>query len=255
MQKTMFRNGIRYPLATKERARKLRRRGHTYHEIALKLNISCNSAYLWTKEIKISKEQKMAIMARAAAHAFPPERRAKLSALAKLHLAPSEKYTKEVLLNKITAFYGENGRIPLKREFNMYREYQKRFGGWNQAIRAAGFDTNPELFAHKFTARDGHRCDSFTERMIDDFLSDHGIKHERNWKYGTTKMTADFFIRPNIIVEFFGLAGVQKKYDKIVLLKKDFSRRHGYKLVDLYPGDIFPQNKNSLDIVLKRLNT
>ena len=254
MRKTRFRNGMRHSKAIKEKAIQLRRAGQTHREIARTLHAACSTVHLWTKGVKLSEKQRMAILARAVAHAFPPERRARLSALAKLHWAPPEKYTKEDLLKKITDFYERNGRIPLKREFNMFREYKRCFGGWNRAIRAAGFATNPELFAHKFTARDGHRCDSFTEMIIDNWLKEYEIKHERNWKYGTTKMTADFFIQPNIIVEFFGLAGVQKNYDKIVLRKKDFCERHGYELIALYPRDLFSKEKNSLARILGKLD-
>jgi hypothetical protein len=52
----------------------------------------------------------------------------------------------------------------------MYREYQQRFGSWNNAIRLAGFEPNSVIFSKKFLAKDGHVCDSYAEKIIDDWL-------------------------------------------------------------------------------------
>lgn len=154
------------------------------------------SASLWTKDITISEEQKRAIQQRKRKAVFTEERRKELRKSAVVNLVPYlEKYTTDGLIEKINGFYKNHGRIPLKREFNMYHEYKRRFGSWNKAVRLAGFDPNPELFSHKFKAIDGHRCDSFTEKIIDDWLYNQRIKHERNFKYGKTKMTADFLLR------------------------------------------------------------
>ncbi|TSC83137.1 MAG: hypothetical protein G01um101419_219 [Parcubacteria group bacterium Gr01-1014_19] len=164
----------------------------------------------------------------------------KLRRNVRIHLTPHlEKHTRETLLAKITTFHKEHGRIPLKREFNMFKEYKKRFGSWDAAIAAAGFSTNPITFSYKFQADDGHRCDSFTEKIIDNWLSAHRIAHKRSYKYDGTKMTADFFIAPNIVVEFFGLAGVQKSYDAIIEKKRRLCRKSDLKLVEIYPADVF----------------
>lgn len=251
MEIAKHRNGIRHPENIKKKVREMRSDGMTHREIAKQLNVSLGSADLWTKGILLSPEQKMAIQARRNQHKMTKKEREK--AIARLKpFWRIRRYRDEDLIEKIKRFYAEHGRIPLKREFNSLRTFRERFGSWNNAIRIAGFDPNPILFAHKFIARDGHRCDSFTEMIIDNWFDDHGIEHERNWKYEKTKMTADFFIRPNIVVEFFGLAGVQKKYDELILLKKSFCHDHRYELIALYPKDIFPQNKNNLSIMLER---
>ena len=124
----------------------------------------------------------------------------------------------------------------------MYHEYKRIFGSWNKAIRLAGFKSNPVLFAYKFKAKDGHFCDSFTEKIIDDWLYDQKIAHKRNFKYGSTKMTGDFFILPNKIIEFFGLAGVQNIYDKHIEAKRKFCKKASMDLIEIYPNDIFPIN-------------
>lgn len=161
------------------------------------------------------------------------------------------KHSKETLLQKITSFYETHERIPLKRELNAWREYQKRFGSWNAAIEAAGFTPNPSLFSNKFKARDGHSCDSFSEKIIDDWLFKHSIDHKRNVSYGDTRYTADFLIRDNIFIEFFGLAGVQSVYDSRIERKRRLAKNLGYTLIEIYPEDIY--EKEHLEHILKAL--
>ena len=135
-------------------------------------------------------------------------------------------------------FCRKKGRIPLKREFNMYRVYQKRFGSWNNAIRAAGLEPNMVIFSKKFGARDGHMCDSFAEKIIDDYLSEASIVHKRNAYYGNTKMSADFLVK-DIRIEYFGLAGVKEDYDENIERKRLESKKCDYKLLEIYPSALF----------------
>lgn len=55
-------------------------------------------------------------------------------------------------------------------------------------------------------------------------------------------MTADFFIEPDVIVEFFGLAGVQPQYDVLIKRKKRHCAKQGLQLIGLYPSDLYPKN-------------
>ncbi len=225
-------------------ARKLRKTGQTHREIAKKLKIGIGSAHLWTKGLNLSKNQKSRAFKRAAARTFTSARRKQLSGWAKVALAKyREKHTKLSLIKKITDFYEKNGRIPLKREFNMHDQYLRHFKSWNDTIRIAGFDPNPILFSKKFIANDGHGCDSFTEKIIDDWFYKNNINHKRNYKYAETKMTADFFIEPNVIIEFFGLAGIQKNYDSIIKRKNNLAKKLNLKLIAIYPKHLFPLNQ------------
>lgn len=231
-------------MVVRGKARALRSNGYTHREIKKELGISLASAHAWTRGIKITDEQKRAIQQRYNKKVFTKKRRGQLRQLALKNLVPLlGKHTKGSLLNRIKIFYEKNGRIPLKREFGDPKVYRMHFGTWNNAIIEAGFDPNPVLFSKKFFAKDGHLCDSFTEKIIDDWLCEKGIEHQRNFKYGATKMTADFLIEKNIVLEFFGLAGVQKTYDEIVARKKKFCREARLKLVEVYPGDIYPVNR------------
>lgn len=250
MEIAKHRNGIRHPKDTREKAKEMRKAGRTHREIVKELGISLGTAKLWVKEIVLLPRQRQEIQERKRKHKWTPADKKKAARRLKAFWFPI-RYTREDLINKITRFYKENGRIPLKREFNSFEIVKREFGSWNKAIVAAGFDPNPVLFAKKFISKDGHRCDSFTEKIIDDWLFKRRIAHERHWHYKGTKMTADFFIQPNIVIEFFGLAGVQKQYDVILRKKREFCAEHGFRLVEIYPKDIFPVNK--LEIILSKL--
>ena len=227
----------------KSKAILLRKNGLTHREIARDLNISLGSAHLWTVNIRLTKKQKMKIERRRnKARPMGEEEKRTI----KIRLKPYQyknQYTEQDLLDKIRVFYKDHGRIPIKREFNAWRIYAARFGSWNKAILAAGFDINPILFAKKFIANDGHRCDSFTEKIIDDWLFKNGVQHERHARYGNTRFTADFVINHNIIVEFFGLAGVKQSYDSNIKKKRQLSKKLGCKLFEIFPNDIYPKNK------------
>ena len=247
-------NGRRHTGDIKAMARDLRIQGKTHREITKMLGVSLGSAHLWSTDIKLTDAQKEAVRERYRQHAFTLERRENLSKQA-IRLAPyqyQQIYTKDDLLEEIKSFYKENGRIPLKREFNrrIFREY---FGSWNNAIRLAGFDQNPVLFAKKFTAVDGHKCDSFSEKIIDDWLCEKGIKHGRHVSYGKTKMTADFTIG-DVRIEFFGLAGEQIQYDKTIQRKRAFCAQETLWLIEIYPSDLYSKTNSFPDVLSNKLS-
>ena len=123
------------------------------------------------------------------------------------------------IIRKIREFYKKHSRIPLKIEFRHYGAAKDRFGSWNKAIVAAGFNPNPVMFAQRYTANDGHECDSLAEKIIDDWLTENNIAHKRKIPYPSSRtLTADFLI-DNKLTEYFGLAGVLKNYDKLIQKK------------------------------------
>jgi len=129
-------------------------------------------------------------------------------------------------------------------EFPYYNAAQDRFGSWNKAIEAAGFKPNPVKFSKNYFAKDGHIYNSFAEKIIDDWLLSKRIKHQRNVPYPNSLYAADFQIKKRF-VEFFGLDGELKKYDKITKLKEKLARKHNLKLIKIYPKDLFPVNRLS----------
>lgn len=131
-----------------------------------------------------------------------------------------------------------------------YRAYLRLFGTWNNAIRMAGFEPNPVLFAKKFIAKDGHICDSLTERIIDDWLFKKNLKHKIHVPYPNSNMTADFVVG-DVYIEFFGLAGVVKKYDKLIKKKQMLCKKQNLTLIEIYPKDLFPVNRLSKIVKIK----
>jgi len=142
----------------------------------------------------------------------------------------------------IKEFYKKEGRIPLKEEFPHYNAAQNRFGSWNKAIEAAGFEPNPVKFSKKFIADDGHKCDSFAERIIDNWLTSRKIKHEKNIPYPENKSLTVDFATKNSWIEYFGLAGVIKNYDTLIKRKRMLAKKYKLPLIEIYPKDLIPVN-------------
>lgn len=158
---------------------------------------------------------------------------------------------KSTLLDSIKEFVKLNGRIPYKWELGNYNAARGRFGTWNNAIKAAGFIPNPVMFAKKYIAKDGDKCDSLAEKIIDDYLSKRNIKHIRNFPYpGNMGFTVDFKVGKNW-VEFFGLSGQLKKYDELKRKKIALAKEFGLDLIKIYPKDLFISN--NLSNILKPL--
>lgn len=156
---------------------------------------------------------------------------------------PTSKYTKKSIVGAIQAFVVKNQRIPVKRELNAECCAAKRlFGTWNKAICVAGFHPNKNLFSRRYCAKDGHMCDSFAEKIIDNWLFDRHIPHRVHIPYFYKNMSADFSIG-NTIIEYFGLNGNMRKYDAHVEIKKELWKRRNLNVIDIYPNDLFPKNK------------
>lgn len=160
---------------------------------------------------------------------------------------------KEEVVAAIRRFYEKHNRIPVRREtWALYRKARKGFGTWNNAVKAAGYEPNPVLFAKKYIANDGHKCDSLSEKIIDDWLFARKISHEIHVLYEETSMTADFKVG-GVLIEFLGLVGEVRRYDQLLEEKRGLWKERNLKVIEVYPKDIFP--KSHLDKVLKRLTT
>ena len=148
------------------------------------------------------------------------------------------------ILKRIKTFYKIEGRIPTKKEKpGLARSAQDIFETWNEAIKTAGFKPNPVMFAKKYIANDGHKCDSFSEKIIDDWLYLRKIQHKRNVPYPENSSLIADFVTKNEWIEFFGLAGEIKEYDKILKIKQALARKYQLPLLEIYPRDLFPVNK------------
>ena len=145
---------------------------------------------------------------------------------------------------------GSNQTPSYTGESHHYKATRLRFGTWNKAIKAAGFKPHQVLFAKKYIANDGHKCDSLAEKIIDDWLTARKIPHQKNVFYPNSKYTTDFKVRGTFI-EFFGLQGELRIYDQYMRKKLRLIRNNNLSLISIYPKDLFPKSK--LDYVLKDL--
>jgi len=160
--------------------------------------------------------------------------------------------SKKYVIQEINKFFKSYGRVPIKYEMpNLSSRSRHCFGTWNKAIKAAGFIPNEVIFSKKFTANDGHICDSLSEKIVDDWLYARNIKHEVHIKYPWKNgMSADFKVG-EYWIELFGLTGQLKAYDGLMNQKLSLISQYKLKLIALYLSDIFPVNR--LDVKLNLL--
>jgi hypothetical protein len=153
-------------------------------------------------------------------------------------------YTKRSVITAIREFYLQNGRIPLKYELGaIYAPARRFFGTWNSAIEAAGYDPNPVMFAKHYQAKDGHKCDSMAEKIVDDWLYARKIGHLVHvpypWHNG---MKCDFLVG-DTWVEIFGLEGNLKRYDELKKEKLELIKTYNLKTIRLSLKEAYSSRK------------
>jgi len=162
-------------------------------------------------------------------------------------------YSKEKLIKKIKEFVQKEGRIPIKNEFINdssypdYVTYRHYFGTWNNAIKAAGYKPNEQWFTSgDLFAKDGHKCNSISEIIIDDWLFENHIPHIREYLYPERRYRCDFVIG-NTFIEFFGLSNasiVNPNYTEIIKRKREICKKFNISLVELYEKDLYRLNQS-----------
>ncbi len=126
----------------------------------------------------------------------------------------------------------------LKRKPTLER-VKELFGSWFKALIEAEIledGTRRTSRGTQCLARDGHVCLSLGEKTIDDFLFIRGITHEKEPSYPEGNFRADFRVDETLI-EYFGLQG-NPEYDAKTRLKQRICRKHGIRLISIYPGDL-----------------
>lgn len=168
-----------------------------------------------------------------------------------------QRYSPQNLLQSIKLATKELGRVPAKREVpKLASSCIYAFGSWSGAVKAAGLEPHRShdhrMYKRTMTkAKDGHVCDSISEAIIDNWLTNHGVTHRRNVPYPDTNHKADWVIKENIFIEYFGLANDSHRYDQSAKTKQALCRRHGVQLIAIYPRDLYP--KQQLDVKLNML--
>lgn len=170
-----------------------------------------------------------------------------------------QRYKPDELLNIIRESFKKLKRVPARREILMgvNEACRKSFGSWNNAVSAAGLTPNRSHDNRMYKrvnakARDGHSCDSISELLIDNWLLENKIFHEKDIHYPKTNHKADWGINSEnkkIFVEYFGLANDSPRYDRSIKEKERLCKKQNITLIAIYPKDLYP--KNYLDDNLK----
>lgn len=158
-------------------------------------------------------------------------------------------YKPDELIKKLQVGSKKLGRTITKRELG-HEAYMciRAFGTWNKALIAASLTPHrshsERMYKRKnTTALDGHRCDSISEAIVDNWLTEHDIAHDRNAPYPGTNHKADWRIGDKVFVEYFGLAKDSPRYDRSIKEKRALCRKHGIQLIEVYPNDLYPEIK------------
>lgn len=120
------------------------------------------------------------------------------------------------------------------------------FGSWFKALVFSGVLGDGALVTARgirCLAKDGHECYSMAEKIIDDWLYQQGIPHEKEPPYPRdsalnphSRLRADWKIG-RWFVEFFGMLG-EEQYDEQVARKRLLGAEQGLDMIELTPKDI-----------------
>ena len=84
--------------------------------------------------------------------------------------------------------------------------------------------------------------DSVSEAVVDNWLAEHIITHNRHTNYPGTNYKADWSVG-NVFLEYFGLANDSPRYDRSLKYKLLLWKRLKIKLIPIYPKDLYPVNQ------------
>jgi hypothetical protein len=97
---------------------------------------------------------------------------------------------------------------------------------------------------------------SRAEAVIADWFTRHGIAYQYEpplmdgLVFRRARFRADFLLpRFNAYVEYWGLAYTERRYAQKMNYKMDYYRRHGLRLISIYPNDI-----SNLDALLEQVS-
>ena len=124
------------------------------------------------------------------------------------------------------------------------RRVKELFGTWLEALIEAGVledGTRRTSRGTQCLAKDGHICLSLGEKTIDDFLYQEGLDHQIEPPYPEGNFRADFLVN-GVLVEYFGLKG-NPDYDAKTEMKRRICKKHGIKLISVYPSDLVSTRK------------
>lgn len=166
------------------------------------------------------------------------------------HWTAEIEFSNAELKAKILAVFNTLGRTPSKRELGRIAYKSIRvFGSWNKSLREAGLTPlrshDKRMYTRMgTTAIDGHKCDSISEAIIDNWLTKHKILHTRHAPYPTTHHKAYWCIGDKIFIEYFGLANDCRRYDRTIREKRKLCKKHGTHLVELQSKGLISRSQS-----------
>lgn len=161
---------------------------------------------------------------------------------------------KDEIIKQLQLLTQKLGRTPTRRECRSCHSAKERFGSWTNALVAAGLTPHRSLNQRMYKrrkcfAKDGHICNSVSELIIDNWLYEHHIDHQKEVAYPKGKFISDWSLSNKIFVEYFGLANDSRRYDQEIKKKQQVCKDSGVRLIEIYSKDLFPKNK--LETILK----
>ncbi len=154
--------------------------------------------------------------------------------------------TREELIEIITKKFSETGCTPSTKPPENQRlvfAAKKHFGSWNALMLFLGIKPNTRYkLRRRVKCSDGHLADSLSERLVDDWMHHQGLVHERYKHYPNQKrMPCDFYLpEHDLWVEYAGLSGEFRNYDKTLEAKKALAVKYRINLVLIKPEHLYP---------------
>lgn len=140
------------------------------------------------------------------------------------------------LINELTKLTNKN--VPLLRDavkenMSIYKIYTT-FGNFNNFVIMSGNQVNLSN-KNYIIAEDGHLCDSYEEKIIDDMLNRMNINHDCHIKYPNSRKICDFKLN-NCYIECVGYKrnATNKNHDKYIdniKHKENICKKLGVKLI------------------------
>lgn len=137
-------------------------------------------------------------------------------------------------------------------EKSSLRNGVKKHGGLKSVAKKLGVK-------YKYViSNDGHYCDSFAEKLIDDVLFDANINHERGITFHleNVKAVPDFVLANNVIIEVLMVSPyeqtknkIEKSYVSRYLKKKKLYEKFGYTVIEF-----LPEEYTNKDLFTKKVN-
>jgi len=160
--------------------------------------------------------------------------------------------TKEEVLTSIHSLAQAIGCTPSSKRVGrkIVSAARRFFKTWNKAVTEAGFIPNTQWMARKnLRCKDGHKADSISEMLVDNWFQEQGIRHEREKRYPESNHTCDFYLPElDVWVEYFGFWHEHPEYDATVKEKFRMAAQGGFRLVGIAPDMLYPKNKLALDL-------